>query len=329
MLTKKTTIPNNKNFCGGNFRDWLEVNLIDKCNAKCTWCIERNGYHPKYHAPWHVIAQKAIDTGKKNIILLGGEPLLYKDLSKLIVMLANNNRDVWITTNGSLLDPHDVSFLRGIKGVNISIHSNNLNENKKITGVMINKGIGSVINGLHEINASVRFNCNCIKGYIDTVGKIEKYILWAKSYCVDKIRFAEIKMDDELFVDIAKVLNYKYGLNDNPFVLGCNSDAVIHGVPVNFRQMCGLQTSMRVLPNEPIQYPKEVLYYDGKIYAGWQTFNKMEADVTNKELVKILRSLEANEISSEEAFLEIVGTKEIIKEKKVVEYVNSSGGCQY
>jgi hypothetical protein len=56
--------PNKNNFCGGNFQDWLEVNLTDKCNGKCVWCIEKAGYHPEKHAGWQTIVKKAIESDK-------------------------------------------------------------------------------------------------------------------------------------------------------------------------------------------------------------------------------------------------------------------------
>lgn len=319
--------PNQKNFCGGNFQDWLEVNLIDTCNGKCSWCIERNGYHPKEHAPWWKIVSQALSSGKTNIILLGGEPTLHPNLKEVIQVISSAGRKVWITTNGGKLSPEFVkSKLAGITGINISVHSFDLEHNKRIVGVNL-ECLSDLVAALHEIGANVRFNCNCIAGHIDSVEKIDQYILWAKSISADKIRFAELKQDDGSFVDLAKVLNYKYGLNDNPFTRGCNSDAVIHGVPVNFRQMCGLQTSRREKPTDPVQYAKQVLYYDGNFYDGWQTLVK-EKEMKDKDIVKILRAVERGELTSEEAFAQLkdIKGKEVVRE--VVRY-ESSGGCQY
>lgn len=283
--------PNKKNFCGGNFQDWLEVNLIDKCNGKCSWCIEKNGYHPNEHAPWWKIASQALLSGKNNIILLGGEPTLYPNLQEIIQVISSAGRNVWITTNGGKLSPDFIlSRLPGIAGINISIHNYDLEQNKNIVGVNLEQ-LPTSIGALHEIGVSVRFNCNCISGHIDSAEKIEQYILWAKSIGADNIRFAELKQDDGSFVDLAKILNYKYGLNDNPFTCGCNCSALIHGVLVNFRQMCGLQTSRREKPHDPIQYAKQVLYYDGNFYDGWQTLIQ-EEEMQDKDIVKILRAVE-------------------------------------
>jgi organic radical activating enzyme len=275
--------PNPRNFCGGNFQDWLEVNLLEKCNGLCSWCVEKTGYHPKKHVPWWSIAHKALSSGRKNIILLGGEPTLYPKLRELVLALSLARRNVWITTNGSMLSPEFIKAnLVGVTGVNISIHDFDLEQNRKIVGVDLTL-LPETTSALHALGINIRFNCNCIANHVDTEEKINQYIVWAKGIGADKIRFAELKDDEGSFVDLAKTLDYKYGLSDDPFICGCNSDAVIHGLPVNFRQMCGLQTPRRKKPVNPRQYPKPVLYYDGKFYAGWQKLPKKEMIKTWRE----------------------------------------------
>lgn len=43
------------------------------------------------------------------------------------------------------------------------------------------------------------------------------YIKFAKSMGANSVRFAELKMDNNNFVDLAKIMDYQYGLNDDPF----------------------------------------------------------------------------------------------------------------
>jgi len=331
-------IPNVKNFCGGNFQDWLEVNLIETCNAHCDWCIERNGYHPVYHADVETIADMAIKSGKTNIILLGGEPLLYKYMQDLVEILVNSNKKVWITTNGLLLTEKYIDKnLIGITGVNISIHHFDMLKNKQITKITIDETkLIKAISTLHSVDAFVRMNCNVIKDQIDTPEKIVSYVQWAKKIGADKVRFAELKQDDNNFIDLAKILNYKYNLNDNPFTHGCNSDCVIEGIPINFRQMCGLQTTRRIAPLNPQQVMKQVLYYDGKMYDGWQINKKeniMKTENSNP-LDKAIKKATDDKLNEEER----KRLADIIKEevdKKVREYKQdnprptSGGGCQY
>ncbi|MHA1185936.1 MAG: radical SAM protein [Candidatus Heimdallarchaeota archaeon] len=288
--------PHPNNFCGNGFPDWLEVNLTKKCNANCTWCVEKRGWHPVDVADWEVIADAAIETGRKNIILLGGEPTLHPDFAKIAHRLASAGRRCWVTTNGSKLSPEWVKEnMGGVYGVNISVHSYFMSENGRITGLFLGAdNLRESITKLHAMGATVRMNCNCIKGHIDSVNQIRAYIAWAKKIGADKIRFVELKHDNDNFVDLAEIMDHKYGTNDNPFADGCNSDA---------RQMCGMQTRLRPCPSHPDIRPHPVLYYDGKLYDGWQ--QTKEADMTTKELIELLEEVRDGEVSVAEAAVKI------------------------
>ena len=164
--------PHPDNACSGKYDDWLEVNLLPECNGSCPWCIENGGYHPVERASWKRIVEVAIGTGKKNIILLGGEPTIHPDIGDIVRSLNMADRDVYVTTNGSMLSGSFVlDNLRWARGVNISVHDYNLPRNKEITGIdLVHFELLDAIDDLHEYGASVRMNCNCIKGYIDSVG---------------------------------------------------------------------------------------------------------------------------------------------------------------
>jgi hypothetical protein len=299
------SIPHPDNFCGGNFQDWLEVFLTEKCNGKCSWCIEKNGYHPPYRIDYPELIMTIIETGAKNVILLGGEPTLYDHtaLRCIISVLKLRGINVYITTNGSKLNPHLViSTLYDIKGVNISIHHYDLKTNREITGISLDEDIlRDSIKELHRVGASVRLNCNCIYKYIDNFSGCNEYLLFANRIGADSVRFAELKLDNDNFINLASIFSYEYGLSDDPFIHGCNKNAVIYGMPVNFRQMCGLQTPMRRRPINPKQYSKKVLYYDGRIYDGWQTTSS-----ANRRLEHILDDIRNKTISIDEAANDIL-----------------------
>ncbi len=288
------TLPHIKNFCGGNFQDWLEVMLENKCNGNCFFCIEKNGFKPKT-VDWSTLASKILKTNKKNILLLGGEPTLYPDLKNLIQAITYDNRNVYITTNGGKLMNENFAEenLSLITGINISIHHYDLERNKKITGIdLIEEYLVDVIKWFQSKNITVRINCNCIAGEIDSKEEILEFIDVAKSWEVNSVRFAELKNDDR-FVDLAKIFEYEYGLNDDPFMCGCHQNTIINGMPINFRQLCGMQTNKRAKPVEPKQILKDVLYCDGNIYKGWQTIKKEKimSKKSNKEMREMLEAV--------------------------------------
>ena len=295
--------------------------LTSKCNGKCPWCIEKHGYHPKYKASVETILSRILETGKDNIIMLGGEPTLYPKLRFLIDALSNTGKNVYITTNGSMLSVKFIeNVLRGIRGVNISIHDYDLWKNAVITGIRLREDfLKPAIRKLSLSSAIVRFNCNIIKGYIDNEQEILKYLAFAKDMGANSIRFAELKNDDDNFVDLFKIFGDRYGVNNMPFGLGCNTDVVINGMPVNFRQMCGLQTPYRVTPNNPEQVHKQVLYYDGNIYDGWQT----QESIMNKEIKQLFKDVQDGKITAEEAIAEADEIRAADAED------TGSGGCHY
>jgi len=327
------SVPHSKNFCGGNFQDWLEVNIIDKCNGRCTWCVEKYGIHPKHHADWKTICNVAIATEKRNVILLGGEPTLHPDFSRIANYLAKHKRNVWATTNGSLLTRRWVrENMGGVCGINISIHNYDFAQNYVVTGIQLNEhNIIRAISELRAMKIKIRFNCNCIKGQIDSVEKIYKYIYMAIELGADSIRFSELKHDNKNFVDLAKLLEHKYGLNSDPYRFGCNQNVTIEGMPINFRQMCGMQTNLRPCPKNPKIIKKQVLYYDGKIYDGWQ--QKRGPRMTKEELIKLLFEVQDETKTIADAVEVILNSvpnpksKESCKECSRIHYYGSS--CQY
>lgn len=288
---KRITIPNKNNFCGGNFKDWMEIMLIEKCNGCCSWCVDKDGFHPKEHADTDTLIKVIIRSKISNLILLGGEPTLYPELKKLIEGVKKvkdeTDRKIYITTNGSLLTPWFIQDkLSGLTGINISIHHYDLYKNYKITGINLNElNLKNTIDRCKKLNITVRLNCNIIKDNIDSEVEIKKYIKFVKELGADSVRFAELKVDKEKFISLGKILNYQYGLNEEPFTKGCNKSAIIDEIEVFFRQMCGIQTENRKFPINPkLFYKKAVLYYNGVIYDSWK---KEEVKMTKEKFMKM------------------------------------------
>ena len=332
--------PNQNNFCGGNFQDWLEVMLTPKCNGKCSWCIERNGFRPEKTATWMDMVDAILRFERKHVLLLGGEPTLYKKLGQLVKTLSNCGINVYITTNGSMLTPRFVhENLEGLAGINISIHHYLLKKNLEVTGIDLSfLKLYGALKLLKGQGTKVRLNCNLIKGYIDNKEAVSKYInYFAKPLLyVDNIRFAELKGTDGEFVDAAKLYDHKWGLNDDPFNLGCNIDTKLYGMPVNFRLMCGLQTKHRPKPNNPVQLDKVVLYYDGLFYAGWQIAEEdlklMKSKKKTKALTikQILKAVQDGKMSLVAAEKMIAKKKtKVIEKVEIIERGDAGGGCRY
>ena len=91
----------------------LRISVTDRCNFRCVYCMPREVFgadHPFLpHAAilsFEEIARVArifVGLGVKKIRLTGGEPLVRKDLHKLVALLAPLGADLTLTTNGSAL----------------------------------------------------------------------------------------------------------------------------------------------------------------------------------------------------------------------------------
>ena len=267
--------PFSTNACAGYYSNWLEVPLTDKCNGRCAWCVEQGGFRPTERVSWEVLASQIIESGKKNIILLGGEPLLFENIGKLIHAVREAGCNVYVTSNGAKLTPEFAKEeLSELTGINVSIHDYILSENKRIVGVELKEDVlRETIQVLHESGVKVRFNCNIIKQHIDTNVQLYSYIAWAKSLGVDELRFGELKDAEDSFISLCEIMKGDYGLNEDPYRLGCSKNAEIMGMSISFRQMCGFCTFLRPKPDTPEQVGKPVLYYNGKFYNGWQRAN--------------------------------------------------------
>ena len=105
----------------------IKIPICYHCNLNCAYCSHFSPIAPKYEMPVEVferdLAQlKKISNNKiSRISLLGGEPLLHKNIKELIKILnryfpENEKR---ITTNGLLLKDMDDDFWRVCKENNI------------------------------------------------------------------------------------------------------------------------------------------------------------------------------------------------------------------
>lgn len=108
----------------------LRISVTDRCNFRCSYCMPLDKYEwidRKEILSFEEIARLAklfVQLGVDKIRLTGGEPLVRRNLERLIAELSPipGLKDLCLTTNGSLL-AEKVADLKaaGLKRVNISI----------------------------------------------------------------------------------------------------------------------------------------------------------------------------------------------------------------
>jgi cyclic pyranopterin phosphate synthase len=98
---------------GRPLRD-LRISITDKCNFRCVYCMPKEVYGREFHflgrselLTFEEIERLAgifVGIGVRKIRLTGGEPLLRREVERLVAMLAAiSGIDLSLTTNGSLL----------------------------------------------------------------------------------------------------------------------------------------------------------------------------------------------------------------------------------
>ncbi len=112
----------------------LRVSVTDRCNFRCTYCMPKEVFGRDYDflpraeiLSFEEIARLArcfVALGVEKVRLTGGEPLLRKNLDRLIAQLAalDGLRDITLTTNGSVLAPLAASLrAAGLRRITVSL----------------------------------------------------------------------------------------------------------------------------------------------------------------------------------------------------------------
>jgi GTP 3',8-cyclase len=116
----------------GRTIDYLRVSVTDRCNLQCQYCCPPGGFSPlppeqilSYEEIADVV-KTACEMGVTKVRITGGEPLMRRNVTALVAMLAAipGIKDLCMTTNGILLAEHARALVdAGLQRVNISLDS--------------------------------------------------------------------------------------------------------------------------------------------------------------------------------------------------------------
>src|SRR5882672_5808149 len=116
----------------------LRISVTDRCNFRCTYCMPKEVFTKDYTFLPHAdlltfeeitrLVRVFIGHGVEKIRLTGGEPLLRKNIERLVEMLAvlrtrdGEPIDLTLTTNGSILARKARSLAdAGLKRITVSL----------------------------------------------------------------------------------------------------------------------------------------------------------------------------------------------------------------
>jgi GTP 3',8-cyclase len=112
----------------------LRISVTDRCNFRCVYCMPREVFDSSYRFLPHEailtfeeierLARVFTGLGVEKIRLTGGEPLVRRDLSRLIELLSPLGAELTLTTNGSLLAKQAKALkTAGLDRVTVSLDS--------------------------------------------------------------------------------------------------------------------------------------------------------------------------------------------------------------
>lgn len=150
----------------GRVHDYLRISVTDRCNLRCVYCMPEEGmtFEPDHRILSYEeiteIVRVLAQLGVRKIRLTGGEPLVRKQLDRLVGMLAAipGIEDIALTTNGIYL----ANFAEALKSAGLTRVNISLDSLKQDRFAMITRG-GDLKRVLAGIEASRRAGLAPIK----------------------------------------------------------------------------------------------------------------------------------------------------------------------
>jgi cyclic pyranopterin phosphate synthase len=156
---------------------YLRISVTDRCNLRCVYCMPEEGL------PWiekseiltfeeiERIVEAGAAIGVRSIRLTGGEPLIRRDLPKLVRKLAaiDGITDIALSTNGMMLaEQIDELVDAGLRRVNVSLDT--LREDR-FFAIARRPGLERVMDGIDAALRAglepVKINCVVMRGRND------------------------------------------------------------------------------------------------------------------------------------------------------------------
>ena len=175
--------------------NYLRISLTDNCNLRCFYCMPEEDYtftpSSKLMQPDEIeeIAKTFVRLGVNKIRLTGGEPLVRKDVAKIIRSLAELPVELTLTTNATRLHEFiNVLQEANIRSVNVSLDTLNADKFNLITRRNNFNRVWQNIQLLIDNSFHVKVNVVAMKGLNDN--EINNFVGWTEHTPVH-VRFIE------------------------------------------------------------------------------------------------------------------------------------------
>ncbi|MBU3215522.1 GTP 3',8-cyclase MoaA [Clostridium estertheticum] len=179
--------------------NYLRISVTDRCNLRCIYCMPEEGMKKLEHVDILrfeeilKIVKVSEKLGINKVRYTGGEPLVMKDIDKLIYETSKLQgiEDISITTNGILLGDMASDLKKaGLKRVNISLDTLDDVKFKSITRIgNLDKVMKSIDRCLTLGLKPVKINTVLMRGFNDT--EFEDFLNLTREMPIE-IRFIEL-----------------------------------------------------------------------------------------------------------------------------------------
>jgi len=214
--------------------EYLRISVTDRCNYRCSYCMPSEVFNNNYSyiAQNKILSYEEIihlcsilkKIGLTKIRITGGEPLLRKNIDKLIHKLKTESgiNNVSMTTNGSLLTDTKLKQLKasGLDSITLSLDTLDPKKITKINGTKKYFDLDTVLTGIEKYFTTVKTNTVVIKNInddevLDIVNKISalrseiRFIEYMDVGESNNWDFSKIIPSQELY----ELINSKYELS--------------------------------------------------------------------------------------------------------------------
>lgn len=247
------------NSCDGIYES-LDIRFTKACDNNCSFCIEKFGIKSLGKTDVAALAKSVFDSNFKNILIVGGEPLL--DLQKLyqfvhLVRSYTKVKKIYVTTSLPIsidinLDTKSllIDIIKLIDGLNVSLQHYDSRINNVVLHASSKHDRLETLFMLTRINPEIRnkirVNLNLVQGYIDNKIEVLKAIrLLSNVYHVKTIKLNELQNSD-------KYVSFENIFPDcelsSPYAHGCQTDithyfdslSLMHDIQILLKRSCFL-----------------------------------------------------------------------------------------
>jgi cyclic pyranopterin phosphate synthase len=217
---------------------YLRLSVTDRCDLRCVYCMaERMSFLPRAEVlsldELDDVASAFIDFGVRKLRLTGGEPLVRRDVIKLIERLSRHLKtgaldELTLTTNGTRLAEFAADLARlGVRRINVSLDTLKPEIFARLTrGGELNK----VLAGIEAARAAgLAVKINTVALAHDNADEIADLIAWSHGLGMDLTLIETMPLGDtgedrtEQFLSLAQVrrtLSSFWTLTDLPLQTG-------------------------------------------------------------------------------------------------------------